>query len=104
MTKLNRKKYIISALVGMGLMSSLSANAQDNAVESALTNMIIAQGQQVIQDMSAQLQHSITQEINNFTIDGTLSWLAIDAQSRKHQVNVEITKLNNKAIKTSADE
>ena len=89
MNTLNRKNISVALLITLGAIFSVNTNAAEtSSIENSLSEMIIAQGQQVMVDLTAELQQSITQEINSFTIDfsfnesiaESLAWLS-DEQS-----------------------
>lgn len=85
MNTLNRKNISVALLITLGAIFSVNANAAvTSSLENSLSEMIIAQGQQVMVDLTAELQQSITQEINSFSIDfsfnesitDSLAWLS----------------------------
>lgn len=85
MNTLNRKNISVALLITLGAIFSVNTNAAEtSSIENSLSEMIIAQGQQVMVDLTAELQQSITQEINSFTIDfsfnesiaESLAWLS----------------------------
>ena len=74
--------------------------AETNSIENSIGTMVIAQGRQVMSDLTVQLQQSITEEVNNFNVDfsfdesvtESLAWLSEeeathtddDVQEREH--------------------
>ena len=85
MNTLNRKNISVALLITLGAIFSVNTNAAEtSSIENSLSEMIIAQGQQVMVDLTAELQQSITQEIHSFTIDfsfnesiaESLAWLS----------------------------
>lgn len=69
MNTLNRKNISVALLITLGATFSVNANAADTGIENSISEMLIAQGQQVMSDLTLQLQQSITEEINNFSIN-----------------------------------
>ncbi|MBL4942642.1 MAG: hypothetical protein JKY81_13400 [Colwellia sp.] len=70
MNTLNRKNISMTLFITLGAMFSINANATETAsIENSLSEMMLAQGQQVVSDLAVQLQQSITAEINSFSID-----------------------------------
>lgn len=70
MKTLNRKNITAALLITMGAVFSVNANAAEtNTIESSISEMVVAQGERVMNDLSAQLQQSISEELNSFTID-----------------------------------
>jgi len=85
MNTLNRKNISVALLITLGAIFSVNTNAAEtSSLENSISEMIIAQGQQVMVDLTAELQQSITQEINSFSIDfsfnesiaDSLAWLS----------------------------
>jgi small basic protein len=70
MKTLNRKNISVALLITMGTIFSVNANAAEtNTIENSISEMVVAQGERVMNDLSAQLQQSICDELNRFTID-----------------------------------
>lgn len=86
MKTLNRKNISVVLLITLGAIFSVNASAAEKSIESSISEMVLAQGQQVVSDLAVQLQHSITAEINRFSIDfsfdepitESLAWLSED--------------------------
>ena len=84
MNTLNRKNISVALLITMGAIFSVNANAAESSIENSLSEMVIAQGQQVMSDLTVQLQQSITEELSSFSINfpfdepitESLAWLA----------------------------
>ncbi len=100
MNTLNRKNISVALLITLGAIFSVNANAaQTNSIENSLTEMVIAQGQQVVGDLSVQLQQSIEAELSSFTIDfsfdesitESLAWLT-DEQAASSTENSKSSK------------
>jgi|GEM_PF-1813351 len=70
MKTLNRKNISVALLITMGTIFSVNANAAEtNTIENSISEMVVAQGEQVMSNLTAQLQQSISEEISSFTID-----------------------------------
>lgn len=87
MNTLNRKNISVALLITIGAIFSVNVNAAEtDSIENSLGEMVIAQGQQVMVDLTAQLQQSITEEVNSFNVDfsfnesitESLAWLSDD--------------------------
>ena len=85
MNTFNRKNISMTLIISLGAIFSVNANAvPTSSIESSISEMVLAQGQQVMNDLTMQLQQSITAEINsfsiNFSFDDTLTqslaWLS----------------------------
>ena len=97
MKTLNRKNISVALLITLGAIFSVNASAAEKSIESSLSEMVLTQGQQVVSDLTVQLQHSITAEINRFSIDfsfdesitESLAWLSEDQdeQDKEHAAN-----------------
>jgi len=101
MKTLNRKNISVALLITLGSIFSVNATAAEKSIESSISEMVLAQGQQVVSDLAVQLQHSITAEINRFSIDfsfdepitESLAWLSEDqAEQDKEQAANTTTK------------
>jgi len=95
MNTFNRKNISVALLITLSAIFSINASAaQTNSLESSLTEMVVEQGQQVVSDLSVQLQQSIEEELSRFTIDfsfdesitKSLAWLT-DAQATSTSEN-----------------
>lgn len=105
MNTLNRKNISVALLITLGAIFSVNANAAETSnLENSLSEMIIAQGQQVMVELKAELQQSINQEINSFSIDfsfnesisDSLAWLNDEqAASVAEHSNQENSKHSN---------
>ena len=69
MNTLNRKNISVALLITMGAIYSVNANAAESSIENSISEMVLAQGQQVMSDLTVQLQQSITEELNSFSIN-----------------------------------
>ncbi|MDP7592438.1 MAG: hypothetical protein QF552_07035 [Litorilituus sp.] len=80
MKTLNRTNISVALLFTMGTVFSVNVNAAEtNAIENSISEMVLAQGEQVMSELTAQLQQSISQEINSFTIDFSFEETVIDS-------------------------
>lgn len=102
MNTLNLKNISVALLITTGAIFSVNVNAAEtSSIENSLSEMVLAQGQQVMVDLTAQLQESITEEINSFSIDfsfdesitESLAWLS-DEPTKK----IEVTTTENKLL------
>ncbi len=74
MKNFNRRAISVALLITLGAMFSVNASAAEaNSIENSISEMVIAQGQQVMSDISVQLQQSITEEVNSFSVDFSLN-------------------------------
>lgn len=70
MNTLNYKNISVALLITMGTFFSLNTQAAETtSIESSIGELVIAQGKQMMSELSEQLQQSITAEINSFNID-----------------------------------
>ncbi|MCW8833677.1 MAG: hypothetical protein OQK09_14410 [Colwellia sp.] len=68
MKNFNRRAISVALLITLGAAFSVNA-AETTSIENSISEMVVAQGQQVMSDLSTQLQASISEEINSFSID-----------------------------------
>lgn len=66
-----RKKFAAALLV-LGAVFSVNAQAEQSRLEQAIGSMVVAQGQQMMTELATQLQQSIKAELANFSIDSSL--------------------------------
>ena len=70
MNTLNRKNISVALFISLAAIFSTNVSATEtNTIESSVSAMVLAQGQQVMSDLSEQIQASISEEINSFSID-----------------------------------
>jgi hypothetical protein len=70
MKNFNRRAISVALLITLGAAFSANANAAETtSIENSISEMVVTQGQQVMSDLSAQLQQSISEEISSFSID-----------------------------------
>jgi hypothetical protein len=100
MNTLNLKNISVALLFSLGAIFSVNANAaQTSNIEASLTEMLVAQSQVVMNDVSMQLQQSIQEELNSFSIDfsfdetlsESIAWLTDEKESTEI---VEVKKNN----------
>ena len=103
MKNFNRRAITVALLITLGAMFSVNASAAEtSSIENSISEMVIAQGQQVLSDLTVQLQQSITEEINSFSVDfsfnesvtESIAWLNDEAttftsEDTKQTVNLE---------------
>ncbi len=110
MKNFNRRAISVSLLITLGLAFSVNAHAaQTSSIENSLTEIVIAQGQQVVSDLSEQLQQSIEEELTSFSVDfsfdesvaDSLAWLsdeqtapAIEEVKQSEQLKSNQTEIN----------
>ena len=103
MNTLNRKNISIALLITMGAAFSVNTNAAEtSSIEKSLNEVVIAQGQQVMSDLTVQLQQSITEELNSFsinfsfdeTVTESLAWLTDEQASA---ITEEVKQVETKA-------
>jgi hypothetical protein len=97
MKHFNRRAISAALIITLGVVFSVNASAgQTTSLENSISKMVLAQGQQVMSDLTEQLQQSIKEEINSFTIDfsfdesitESIAWLSDDT-------NVEVKDTEN---------
>ncbi len=85
MKHFNRRAITAALLITLGAAFSVNADAAEtSSIENSLTEMVIEQGQQVVSDLSVQLQQTIEEELSSFSIDfsfdesvaESLAWLS----------------------------
>jgi hypothetical protein len=108
MNTLNRKNISVAVLLTISALFSLNTQAAETtSIESSISELVIAQGTQMMNELGEQLQQSITEEINSFTIDfsfdesltNSLAWMtdeektltSIENKNSKAE-NTQITK------------
>lgn len=68
MKHFNRRAISVALLITLGTAYSVNASAAElPSIEKSISEMVVAQSQQVVSDMALQLQQSITEEINSFS-------------------------------------
>jgi hypothetical protein len=88
---------LTGSLIGATLSTSVNATPV-KSVENAVSNFVVAQGEQMITDLNAQLQQSIDNKIKNFTANFSLSnsptWLVAEKQVKQTKALVNEQKNN----------
>lgn len=96
MKHFNRRAISVALLITLGAAFSVNAQAAEtSSIENSITEMVVAQGQQVMSNLAVQLQQSITEELNNFSVDLSLdesitesiAWLTDEATTNDTNVN-----------------
>ncbi|WP_281559463.1 hypothetical protein [Thalassomonas sp. RHCl1] len=64
MNKRMNKKLALAGILLTALATN--ANAQQVSVEATVSQFVVAQGQQMVTELTQQLSHSISQEIREF--------------------------------------
>ncbi len=104
MNKFNRKNVGVALLVTMSALFSVNASAAKTpTIESSIGEFIVAQSEQMMTDLSTQLQETILEEINDFSIDlsieetviNSLSWLS-DSDSAEDDTQIDAKETKNK--------
>ncbi len=102
MSTLNRKNISVALLITLGAIFSVNANAAETSIENSISEMVIAQGQQVMSDLTVQLKQSITEELNGFSVDysideaftDSLAWLTDEQQTSAMTDELKQAELN----------
>ncbi len=85
MKHFNRRAITAALLITLGAALSFNTSAaQTTSIENSISEMVLAQGQQVMSDLTEELQQSISEEVNsfniNFSFDGSIAeslvWLS----------------------------
>tara|TARA_B110000467_G_C18197213_1_gene409652 strand:+ start:189 stop:548 length:360 start_codon:yes stop_codon:yes gene_type:complete len=78
------KNTVIALVIGLTSLFSINASAQNTPnVEVAISQFVVAQGQQMMNQLNEQLQQSIANEVKEFTLNFSLEEI-------EQQVNVKI--------------
>ncbi len=93
MKTLNRKLTMMSVVFASLITFTASANSSQPSIESALTDLVIKQGEQVITHLKNELAETIQEELNSFSID------VFDFdETQENTTTVNNENLNNKTI------
>ncbi|MFT6587201.1 MAG: hypothetical protein ACJAUY_002275 [Cognaticolwellia sp.] len=68
MKLLQTKQVLSTVLLSCTLLLTTTASAQEASLEQSLAATVQAQGQKVLNDLSAGLAHSIKAELNRFSM------------------------------------
>lgn len=89
MNTFNHKNISVALLLTLSTLFSFNTHAVETpSIESSITELVVAQGQQMMNELSEQLQQSISAEISSFTIDfpfnksitDSLAWVSEEQQ------------------------
>lgn len=73
MNTLNRKNISVALLLTISAFFSFNTHAVETAnIEYSISELVVSQGKQMMNELSEQLQQSIKAEINSFTINFSL--------------------------------
>ncbi len=72
----NLHKKAVAAVLLMSSMAAVSTtvHAEEASVDEVLAQVVFNQGKRVMNDLSAQLQKHIKQELSQFSINYSSSW------------------------------
>ncbi|MCJ8318755.1 MAG: hypothetical protein MJK12_03925 [Colwellia sp.] len=100
--KLTSKKFISSLLVIGGVIFSMNASAAQPSIESAVTEYVVNQSQQLVQAMAIELKQTIADEINSFSVAESLLWGSEElTQVANEPSNKQESKIKNTETKIS---
>ena len=101
----NSKKFMLSSLIGLGLMASATVKAQEVSLEEAMANALLAQTQTVVQELSMQLSESVAHEISQFSIESTTTWFSNENKANvKNTISSQVATSKDTSNNTSEDE
>lgn len=80
MKNLNQKAVAVAVIMSSAMAFSATVNAEEASVEKVLAQVVFNQGKRVMNDLSAQLQQGIKQELNQFSINYSASWLSTEEE------------------------
>ena len=109
MNTLNRKNISVALLLTISALFSLNTHAAETTnIENSISELVIAQGKQMMGELSEQLQQSIKTEINSFSIDfsfdesiaNSLAWINTE---QKTPVSIE-NSIENKSSKVEVNQ
>ena len=82
MNKLKTKVIGTAFTAALLALGTTSANAAETSTEQAVSQFVLVQGKQLMSNVSQQLQKSIAQSIETFSIDQAVSWISDDEESQ----------------------
>lgn len=98
------KNFISGLLVVGSFIFSMNASADQPSVESAVTDYVVQQSQQLVQTMTVELKQTIADEINNFSVADSLLWGSEElTQIVKEEKIKQVNKIKNQSTKKSAE-
>jgi len=100
MKKLNVKAMVAALTLSVTGLVSASASAEQVSTEQVVSQFIMAQGKQVVVELSTQLQQNIATELNEFSIDGALTWFTSAQESTP---SPKVAKQNDNKQSTSEE-
>ena len=80
MKNLNKKAVAAVLIMSSAMAFSTTVNAEEASVEKVLAQVVFNQGKRVMNDLSMQLQQGIKQELNQFSINYSASWLSSEEE------------------------
>ena len=73
MKNFNRRAISAALLITLGFAFSVKASAAETMnIENSISEIVVAQGQKVMSELTVKLQASIQEEVNNFSADFSL--------------------------------
>ena len=108
MKHFNRRAISAALLITLGAFYSVNASAAPASnIEQSISEMVLAQGQQVMSELTIQLQESVAEEINSFSINfsldesvtETIAWLTDDSTTAATEVTNKITQPEKESTK-----
>lgn len=109
MNTLNRKNISVALLLTISAFFSLNTHAvETTSIENSLSELVIVQSKQMMNDLSEQLQQSIKAEITSFktnfsfdeSLTNSLAWITgedktqISVESEKSKIESKQTIIN----------
>ena len=101
MKTFNLKNKVIVAVVALGFAVSANAANQETSYEQVVEAYIVAQGQQVMEELSTSLQKNISTQLQQFNIEKAVLWL--DDGSIKQTAKVSEKSLEKANTTTEED-
>ncbi|PKG81546.1 hypothetical protein CXF85_19000 [Colwellia sp. 75C3] len=89
---------LIGSLIGALTVSTSVTAAPLESVEKAVSNFVVAQGEQIISELNTQLQQSIDKEIKtftaNFSLNNKTTWLVTEPKVKETKLSLNKTNIN----------
>jgi len=93
MNKLQQKVIGTAISLSLMVMATSSAQAAQVSPEQAVSEFVLVQGKQVMAKLSEELQQSITQSVEQFSINQFLGWEKESVQLTQQKKSTEhVTK------------
>ena len=111
MNTLNRKNISVALLLTISALFSLNTHATETTtIESSISELVVAQGKQMMSELSEQLKQSITEEINHFNINfsfdesltNSLAWIKGDVQTPDNIKSENSEVVSNRTIQNTS--